>query len=120
MREMVGMLVVVLALAVAANASAQSVSVRTVDFDEAIRRALERNPTIDQAATAIARSEAILQQARAVTLPSASARVTSVTLDTAQGFEDGVIQPRHQLAFGGIGERARARARALGSQGAGA
>ena len=101
MREMVGMLVVVLALAVAANASAQSVSVRTVDFDEAIRRALERNPTIDQAATAIARSEAILQQARAVTLPSASARVTSVTLDTAQGFEDGVIQPRHQLAFGG-------------------
>jgi outer membrane protein len=99
MREFVGALIVV--LAVASEASSQPVGVRAVAFDEAIRLALDRNPTVAQAATSIARADAILQQARAITLPNVSAQVSSTTLDTAQGFEAGITRPRNQVTFAG-------------------
>jgi outer membrane protein TolC len=72
-----------------------------VTLDEAVRQAVERNPTVAQAATSIARAEAILQQARSFLRPNVEARIDSVTLDTETAFEAGVIQPRHQLTLGG-------------------
>lgn len=99
MHRVVGALLFV--LVVVATASAQTVAVRSVTFDEAIGRALARNPTVAQAATSIASAEAILRQARAVTLPSIDARINSATLDTFRGFDENVVQPRHQVVLSG-------------------
>ena len=71
-----------------------------VSFDDAISRAVAKNPTVAQAATAILRAEALLQQSRAATLPSVSASLTNVTLDSARGFSGGVTQPRNQSTIG--------------------
>ena len=73
---------------------------RTVEFDDAVRQAVERNPTVASAATAIARAEALLLQSRAALMPTASASVTSLTNDSERGFEDTVTQPRSQVLFG--------------------
>ena len=70
-----------------------------VSFDEAVTRAIDRNPTVAQAATAVARADALLQQARAATLPGVSVGVVDTTLDSARGFDAGVTQPQNQFAF---------------------
>lgn len=80
---------------------AQPVAINTMTFDEAIQRSLARNPTVAQAEASITRAEAILEQTRALTLPHVTAGIDSITLDTATGFEAGVIQPRHQVTFRG-------------------
>lgn len=69
------------------------------EFDEAIARALARNPTVQLAATSITRAEALLQQTRALILPAVSGGITNVTLDSARGFSGGTTQPRNQLLF---------------------
>jgi outer membrane protein TolC len=99
MRRVIGALLV--ALAGAAGAAAQEPAIRAVTFDEAVGRAVGRNPTVAQAAASVARAEAILAQARSLLRPHVSATVESVTLDTETSFEAGVIQPRHQLTLGG-------------------
>ena len=82
-----------------AGAQTPSGGVITVEFDQAVRQAIERNPTVAQAATAVARADALLQQARAAVRPSVSAGVVNTTLDDARGFEGGVTQPQNQFAF---------------------
>ena len=99
MRREVWVLLIV--LAVASDARSQTTVLKAVTFDDAIAGAIARNPTVAQATTAIARAEAILQQTRAATRPSVTTRLSSVTVDTAVGFESGVVQPRHQVAWGG-------------------
>lgn len=89
---------VVVALSWGSSAFAQPL-IPSVTFDEAIQRALDRNPTIARAATSISRAEAILQQARALTRPFVTADVRSVTA-TSQEFDGGTVQPRHQVTFG--------------------
>jgi len=79
--------------------SAQSIS--KVEFDEAVKRAIDRNPTVAIAATNIVRAEQVLQQIRSSTLPSISATATSSTLDGTRGFEGTTTQPQHQLTVGG-------------------
>ncbi|HYN07218.1 MAG TPA: TolC family protein [Vicinamibacterales bacterium] len=86
------------ALSVATAAFAQGPPPK-VEFDEAIRRALDQNPTVAEATTNIMRAEALLQQARAFTLPLVSVGVTNATLDNARGFEGSVTQPRNQFSF---------------------
>ncbi len=88
-----------LVAALAAPAAGQTPGMRRVEFDEAVRLAVERNPTVASAAEAIARAEAVVQQARALTLPSVSAGVNNVTLDSERGFSGGVTQPQYQFAF---------------------
>ena len=73
--------------------------VARLEFDEAIARALERNPTVQLAATSIARAEALLQQTRAIILPAVSGSITNITLDSARGFSGGVTQPQNQVLF---------------------
>jgi outer membrane protein TolC len=99
MRRVIGSLLVV--LTAASQAAAQAPAGKAVTFDEAVEQAVARNPTVAQAATSVARAEAILSQARSLLRPQVSARVESVTLDTETAFDAGVIQPRHQMTFGG-------------------
>jgi outer membrane protein len=70
-----------------------------VQFDDAVRLAIERNPTVASAATAIAQAEALLRQARAAVMPALNAGITNVTLDAARGFSGGITQPRNQSTF---------------------
>ena len=80
-------------------AAVAPLGVRQVTFDEAVARALERNPTIAEAQTAVSRAQALVAQARAVTLPALSAGLSNVTLDSARGFAGGITQPQNQSAF---------------------
>jgi outer membrane protein TolC len=73
--------------------------IERVTFEEAVRRSLERNPTLAQADQAIARAQALLQAARAVFLPTLSGAVATTVLDAARGFDDNITQPRRQTAF---------------------
>ena len=91
---------VILALAVATSASAQTAVVETVTFNEAIARALEKNPSLAIAATNILRSEALLQQARAQTMPRVAVTATNTTLDTGREFSGQTVQPQNQTVFG--------------------
>jgi outer membrane protein TolC len=83
----------------ASAAAAQAPTPGSVTFDEAIARALARNPTVARAATAIARADALLAQARAVTLPNVSARFTNVTLDRGVSFDENDVVPQNQFTF---------------------
>ena len=65
-------------------------------FDEAVRRALERNPTVGQAEQAIERARGLLAQARAVFRPSLSGFAGTTVLDDARGFDGNITQPRTQ------------------------
>jgi outer membrane protein TolC len=71
-----------------------------VTFDQAVQRAVQNNPTAGQASANIVRAEGFLQQARAFTLPSASATANTIRLDSARGFNGGVTQPQDQLVIG--------------------
>jgi len=70
-----------------------------VTFDEAVRRATERNPTVGQAAQAILRAQAQLDRTRSVFFPLVDGSVGSTILDDARGFDGNITQPRTQSAF---------------------
>jgi outer membrane protein TolC len=89
-------ILVILGLSIAAPAFAQAPVVETVTFDEAISRALAKNPTVAIAATNILRSEALLQQVRSFTLPRVSVSANNVTRDTGVEFGGQVVQPQNQ------------------------
>jgi multidrug efflux system outer membrane protein len=91
--------VVVSILVTASAAGAQATTMRRVEFDEAVRLAIDRNPTVASVAAAIRRAEALVEQARALTMPSVTAGMTNLTLDSARGFSGGVTQPQNQFAF---------------------
>lgn len=82
---------------VTATAVAQPVA--PVTLDEAVRLAIERNPSTRQAATAILRAEALLQQARTVAWPTVTGGIATTVLDSERGFDDFVTQPRTQTLF---------------------
>jgi outer membrane protein TolC len=86
---------------VATRAFAQTPVIPTVEFDQAIQRAIANNPTVAQAATSITRANLLVQQARAVTLPTASARVANVTLNSEVGFNGLITQPQNQSTISG-------------------
>ena len=70
-----------------------------VEFDEAVRRAIDQNPTIAEATTNIARAEAVMRQTRSGSLPFVNLAVTNNTLDGSRGFEGLVTQPQNQFSF---------------------
>jgi outer membrane protein TolC len=71
-----------------------------VSFEEAVQRALEKNPGVIEAAQAILRAEALLQEANTVYRPAASGSITTTVLDSARGFDEFVTQPRTQSLLG--------------------
>jgi outer membrane protein TolC len=68
-------------------------------FAEAVERATKRNPTVGEAAQAILRAQALLDQARSVFRPLLTGSIGTVVLDAARGFGDSIFQPRTQTAF---------------------
>jgi outer membrane protein TolC len=95
---------VILMLSVASVATAQpaqpAMVIERITFEEAIQRAIERNPTVAEAAQAILRAETLLQQANTVRLPIVSGSLTTTVLDTERGFDEFVTQPRTQTLVG--------------------
>lgn len=83
------------AVADAPAASAPAV----LTFDEAVRLALERNPTVGQAEQAIRRAQALLDEARSVFRPTVFGTAGTTILDDARGFEGNITQPRRQSTF---------------------
>jgi HAE1 family hydrophobic/amphiphilic exporter-1 len=80
----------------AALAGQEGVVVETLDFDQTVRRAIEKNPSIAMASTAILRAEALLQQAQSAARPRLTASLTNTTLDAARGFDDFTVFPQNQ------------------------
>ena len=74
--------------------------VEALTFDEAVSRAIAKNPSVAIAATNILRSEAFLQQARSATLPRVTGNVTNTTLDSGRAFGDQTVQPQNQSVLG--------------------
>jgi outer membrane protein TolC len=73
--------------------------VESVTLEQAVERALKNNPTVAQAAQGILRAEALLQQARAVTLPQVNANFIALLNSTERRFDDVVTSPRTQGTF---------------------
>jgi outer membrane protein TolC len=82
-----------------AVASAQPQAIPQVSFDDAIRTALEKNPGVAEAAQAILRAEALLQQARTVFKPTLDGSVVTNIYDNARGFSGQTVQPQVQGLF---------------------
>ena len=96
--------VVALTLTLATSAFAQTPEPAVperVTFDEAVRRAVERHPTVGQAAQAIQRAQALLDQARSVFRPTVNGQVGTTILDDERGFSGNITQPRTQSSFSG-------------------
>jgi outer membrane protein TolC len=68
-------------------------------MDEAVARALQNNPTLAAAAQSVLRAEGLLQQARAATMPNASAVLLNTLIDTERGQNGVVTQPRDQVSL---------------------
>jgi outer membrane protein TolC len=71
----------------------------SVTFDEAVRRAIERHPTVGEAEQAIARSQGFRDQARAVFRPLITGTAGEVILDAPRGFAGNITQPQRQATF---------------------
>lgn len=72
-----------------------------VTFEQAVARALERNPSAVQAGLAVERARALLDEAKSVFRPQLHASVGRTILDDARGFDDNVTQPKEQWALSG-------------------
>jgi outer membrane protein TolC len=68
-----------------------------VTFDEAIRRAVEKNPTVVAAATGILRAEGLIRQAQSATRLQITGNVTTTTLNTGVEFQGSVVTPQNQV-----------------------
>jgi len=68
-----------------------------VTFDEAIKRAIEKNPTVQGAAAGILRAEGLLRQARAATRLQVVGNVTTTTLNTGVDFQGTTVTPRNSV-----------------------
>jgi outer membrane protein TolC len=78
----------------AGGLSAQTVERLT--FDEAVRRAIASNPTVQQAAADILQAEAVALQVRSQSLPTIAAAVTTNVIDPVTRFSGSAISPRTQ------------------------
>jgi outer membrane protein TolC len=90
-----------LSLAAVSPASAQAQApapVVRVTFDEAIRRAVEKNPSAAIAAAGILRAEGLLLDARSASRLQINGTVTTTTLNTGVEFDGTTVTPRNSLA----------------------
>ncbi len=72
-----------------------------VGFDDAVRRAIAANPTVERAATAVRSAQVLLAQARAAVRPTVDGTISTTVLDGERGFDGNVVQPRTQTLFAG-------------------
>jgi outer membrane protein TolC len=71
--------------------------VESLGFEDAVRRALERNPTVEVAQSEIERARALVEQARSTSLPTLSANATYTHLDGDRKLDGVVILPQDQI-----------------------
>lgn len=71
---------------------------RTMTLDEAVKRSIDRNPTMEFARQEIGRAEALVRQARATWLPTFSANGTYTRLDDDRVLGDRVILGANSIA----------------------
>ena len=89
----------VIAVALAATLHAQTPApAERISFQDAVRRAIERNPSAAVAAAGILRAEGLLRQARAATQPQINGNLTTTTLNTGVTFSDVTVTPRNQVS----------------------
>jgi outer membrane protein TolC len=90
--------VVALAVAHPAIAPAQTPApVERVTFDEAIRRAVEKNPSAALAAAGILRAEGLLLEARSASRLQINGNVVTTTLNTGVTFQGTTVTPQNQV-----------------------
>lgn len=82
----------------ACELAAQPPVTERVTFDEAVRRAMERNPSAAIAAAQILRADALLRETRAATLLTVTGNGTSTTLNRGVKFQDTTVTPQTQLS----------------------
>jgi outer membrane protein TolC len=70
-----------------------------VTFEDAVKRATERHPTVGQAAQATLRAAALVDEARSVFFPSLNGTIGTTVLNEARGFDDAIFVPRTQTSF---------------------
>ncbi len=70
-----------------------------VGFQQAVARALERHPSVGEAEQAIRRSQALLDEAKAVFRPTLYGNAGATMLDDARGFNGFTTQPRSQTVW---------------------
>src|SRR5258708_31220870 len=95
-RRRAALLLACLACATGAFAQPPSPALR-VTFDDAMKRAIDKNPTIQAAASAILRAEGLVQQARAATRLQITGNVTTTTLNTGVEFQGSTVTPQNQI-----------------------
>jgi HAE1 family hydrophobic/amphiphilic exporter-1 len=95
---------VILSLFAPVVARAQTVAaeptIEAVTFEQAVSRAVDKNPTVQIAAANILRAQGLMQQIRSASLPRLTGSVNNTTLDQAFGFDNNVVQPKNQWTFG--------------------
>ncbi len=70
--------------------------VERVTFEEAVRRAVTNNPTVQQAAAGIVRAEALMDQVRSLSRPTVDAGFSANVIDPITEFSGTSITPRTQ------------------------
>jgi len=83
--------------AVAAFAQTAPVPAFRATFQEAIDRAIEKNPTVAAAASGILSAEGLIRQARAATLVRVVSDITWTNLNRGVEFEGAIVTPRSQV-----------------------
>ncbi|MBI4476301.1 MAG: TolC family protein [Acidobacteria bacterium] len=94
-RKLAGVLLLV---AIAHPVGAQPPAMERVTFDEAVRRAVERHPSVAAAAAQIVRADAALRLTRSTTRPTIDASITSTTLNRGVKFEEFTVTPQTQIS----------------------
>jgi outer membrane protein TolC len=84
--------------AAAARAQTPPPPAERVAFDEAIRRAVERNPSTAIAAAGILRAEGLLTEAQANTRLQINGTITTTTLNRGVEFQGATVTPQNQVS----------------------
>jgi outer membrane protein TolC len=71
--------------------------VERLTFEQAIARAIARNPSSAVAAAGILRADALLAEARSATLPQLNVNVTTTTLNRGVDFDGATVTPPNQV-----------------------
>jgi outer membrane protein TolC len=71
---------------------------RPISLDEAVKLSLARNPTAKQVEADVRKAEALVEQARASSLPTVAANATYTRLDSDREFGGRVIASANQLS----------------------
>jgi outer membrane protein TolC len=87
------------AAAIGVHAQAPAPAER-LSFQDAIARAVEKNPSSAIAAAGILRAEALLTEARAGTRLQVNGTVSTTTLNTSVVFNDTTVSPRNSVTAG--------------------